>query len=114
LIYSKTWAEHLHHLGQVFEILLTHQLYVRQDKCQFGKTKVSYLGHIISPQEVAMDPKKIESVMGWPAPTTLKELRGFLGLTGYYRKFVQGYGAITKPLTELLKKNAFGWSSQAK
>jgi hypothetical protein len=113
LIYSKNWADHLHHIAQVFEILLTHHLFVRRDKCQFGKSEVCYLGHIISPQGVAMDPEKIESVMGWPKPTTLKELRGFLGLTGYYRKFVRGYGAIAKPLTELLKKNAFEWSSLA-
>lgn len=107
LIYSKNWAEHLHHAGQVFEILRTHQLFVKRDKCQFGKTKVCYLGHIISPQGVAMDPGKIDSITGWPNPTTLKALRGFLGLTGYYHKFIKGYGAIAKPLTELLKKKCF-------
>jgi hypothetical protein len=113
LIYSKTWPEHLIHLKEVLSILRMHHLLVRREKCQFGQKSISYLGHVISSQGVAMDGEKIEAMVQWPKPTTVKALRGFLGLTGYYRKFIQGYGSIAGPLTNLLKKNSFTWSELA-
>ncbi|KAD6795019.1 hypothetical protein E3N88_05915 [Mikania micrantha] len=78
-----------------------------------GKTTVDYLGHIISSQGVSMDPVKIQAVLDWPIPTSIKGLRGFMGLTGYYGKLIQSYGSIARPLTDLTKKNAFIWSKQA-
>jgi hypothetical protein len=71
---------------------------------------ISYLGHIISDTGVAMDPAKVEAVQAWPCPTTVKGLRGFLGLAGYYHKFIQNYGLITGSLSRLLKE-AFAWDS---
>jgi hypothetical protein len=113
LIYSKTWQAHLTHVDQVLHLLSKHKLFLKQSKCAFGISEVEYLGHIVGKDGVRVDPKKIEAMQNWPRPKTLKSMCGFLGLTGYYRKFVQNYGKITAPLTTLLKKNAFSWTPTA-
>lgn len=113
LIYSRTLEEHLNHLKKVFDILSEHKLFAKQSKCSFAQTRVEYLGHVIDENGVHTDPSKIEVMQNWPVPTNLKSLRGFLGLTGYYRKFIYQYGAIARPLTNLLKKDAFEWSNEA-
>jgi len=113
LIYSKSFTDHLKHLKWVMEILRTNQLFAKLSKCAFGKQEVEYLGHLISEEGVKADPAKITAMTNWPIPKTPKALRGFLGLTGYYRKFVQGYGGIAAPLTSLLKKESFQWNEWA-
>ncbi|KAJ8752504.1 hypothetical protein K2173_004792 [Erythroxylum novogranatense] len=97
----------------VFSLLQSHQLFVKLEKCQFGQQNVKYLGHIISNHGVAVDPEKIEAISAWPKPITQKAMRGFLGLCGYYRKFIQSFGKIAAPLTDMLKKNHFAWSKEA-
>jgi hypothetical protein len=113
LIYSSSWSEHLHHVRVVLTMLRQHRLAVKQSKCVFGSQSVAYLGHVISASGVAMDPAKVEAVQAWSAPQTPRALRGFLGLAGYYRKFIRNYGIIAGPLTQVLKKEAFVWSPEA-
>ncbi|KAL0282300.1 UNVERIFIED_CONTAM: Retrovirus-related Pol polyprotein from transposon [Sesamum angustifolium] len=113
LVYSKDLGIHLMHLKKVMELLKKHQLYAKKSKCSFAQLKVEYLGHIISWEGVAIDPQKVECMLKWHVATTVKALTGFLRLTGYYRKFIKGYGIITKPLMSLLKKDAFEWNPQA-
>ncbi|PKA66820.1 putative mitochondrial protein [Apostasia shenzhenica] len=113
LVYSKQWYEHLEHLKLVFDVLIKHSLKVKKGKCEFATHGIDYLGHHISVDGVSTDPAKIQAIMEWPTPNSLKELRGFLGLTGYYRRFIKGYGMASKPLTELLKQNSFSWTEQA-
>jgi RNase H-like domain found in reverse transcriptase len=88
-------------------------LYAKLSKCAFEVREIEYLGHLISAAGVVTDPKKIEAMLDWPRPTNVKVLRGFLGLADYYRKFIRGYGLLSKPLTDLLKKNGFKWNPQA-
>jgi len=107
VIYSLSYDEHLAHLKTSFEVLRQHTLFAKLSKCSFGKTQVEYLGHIITTYGVSTDPKKVSAMTEWPLPKTVKELRGFLGLTGYYRRFVKHYGVISKPLTSLLKRESF-------
>lgn len=107
LVYSTNLASHLTHLQQVLEVLAQHKLFAKFSKCQFGVTSVDYLGHVISSQGVAADPSKLQAIQEWPVPTSVSALRGFLGLSGYYRRFVRDYAAIAGPLTNLLKKQAF-------
>jgi hypothetical protein len=97
----------------VLQLLKEKQLYAKPSKCFFGVKEVYYLGHIVSHEGVKVDPNKIKAMMDWTIPKTLKNLRGFLGLTGYYRKFVRNYGRIAAPLTTLTKKDAFSWTPEA-
>lgn len=113
LIYSTDMNEHLKHLELVFQRLRDNHLYVKRSKCAFAQSKIEYLGHVISSQGVAADENKIIAMQQWPSPKNLKSLRGFLGLTGYYRRFVKHYGSLSRPLTNLLKKGAFKWNAQA-
>ena len=113
LIYSENLEEHLEHLRIVLQILREHQFFVKGTKCSFAQQQLEYLGHIISDKGVQTGLDKTMAMAQWPTPQTTTELRGFLGLTGYYRKFVQSYGIIAKPLTQLLKKQAFVWTPEA-
>lgn len=105
LVYSKTWADHIQHLQSVFQLLWDDQWQIKLSKCAFARQEIAYLGHVISAQGVATDPAKVATVASWPVPMNCKELRGFLGLAGYYRKFVRHFAVIAKPLTQLLKKH---------
>lgn len=82
-------------------------------KCSFGTNQIHYLGHVISERGVETEPEKVKDIVRWPRPANLKQLRGFLGLTGYYRRFIKDYGKICRPLTQLLRKDAFEWNNEA-
>jgi len=114
LIYGPSFDQHLTHLRTIFEVLRSNQLFIKKTKCAFGQRQLEYLGHLISKEGVSIDPKKVEAMVAWPKPKTVKALRGFLGLTGYYCRFVKDYGIIIKLLTELLKKEGFNWGLKAK
>jgi len=104
LIYSPSFEEHLQHISAVLGVLKRDKWHVKLSKCDFAKQKIAYLGHVISTEGVSTDESKISTIVHWTRPTTLKELRGFLGITGYYRKFIRHYAVISQPLTALLKK----------
>lgn len=86
-------------------MLRSNQLYAKKSKCIFGATQVEYLGHVISQGVVSMDRTKVDGVLDWSPLTSVNELRGFLGLSGYYKRFLRGYGLLVKPLTVLLKND---------
>lgn len=112
LVHSEDEPTHVRLLRQVFQILKQHQFKINRSKCSFARPSLTYLGHEISGDGVRTDRKNIRAVENWPTPTSVKEVRGFLGLAGYYRKFVRQFGVISRPLTDLLKKNiVFRWTN---
>ncbi|GAU32562.1 hypothetical protein TSUD_218200 [Trifolium subterraneum] len=112
LIYSRSHHEHVARLALVFQTIRENNLFLNKSKCSFASLKVEYLGHFITKEGVSTDPSKIMVVSNWPQPQNLKQLRGFLGLAGYYRRFVKDFGKIAKPLTDLLKKDNFVWNEE--
>ncbi|KAL0562094.1 hypothetical protein IC582_002544 [Cucumis melo] len=111
LIYSKTEAEHEEHLRMVLQTLRDNKLYAKFSKCEFWLKQVSFLGHVVSKAGVSVDPAKIEAVTGWTRPSTVSEVRSFLGIAGYYRRFVENFSRIATPLTQLTRKGVpFVWS----
>jgi hypothetical protein len=113
LIYRKTWEDHLKHVDEILNIMEEQSLYAKESKCEFGMTEVLYLGHIIGEQGVQVHQEKIQAILDWPIPKTLTELKGFLGICSYYRRFVKGFSQLCTPLTDLTKKGAFKWSDEA-
>ncbi|XP_022933277.1 uncharacterized protein LOC111440356 [Cucurbita moschata] len=110
LIYSKTDLEHQEHLRKALTILRENKLYAKFSKCEFWLRQVSFLGHVVSKDEIFVDPNKIEAVTKWKRPTTITEIRSFLELAGYYRRFVKDFARIATPLTQLTKKGVpFVW-----
>ncbi|KAD3640471.1 hypothetical protein E3N88_29694 [Mikania micrantha] len=110
LIYSRDKELHFHHLQTALELLHSQQFFAKASKCCFGQSKVLFLGHVVTAIGVQVDEEKISAVLSWPIPNNVKAVRGFLGLTGYYRRFVRNYGILARPLTNLTKKDGFKWT----
>jgi hypothetical protein len=111
LIYSRSMEKHEEHLQIVLQQLQEHQLYAKFSKCEFWIKEVPFLGHVVSPEGITVDPSKVKEVLDWKPLTSVSEVRSFLGLAGYYRQFISHFSKITKPITELLKKgNKYVWS----
>jgi len=111
LIYSRTLEEHTHHLRTTLKVLRKNELYAKLSKCEFWLRKVAFLGHVVSNERVSVDPQKIETVSNWPKLKNLTEVRSFLGLAGYYSRFVPNISKIATPLTNLTRKaTRFEWT----
>ncbi|KAJ0537730.1 putative nucleotidyltransferase, Ribonuclease H [Helianthus annuus] len=111
LVFSKSRVEHEDHLRTVLGTLRQEKLYTKFSKCDFWLEQVAFLGHIVSAEGITMDPSKVEAITKWPRPTSVTEVRSFLGLAGYYRRFVEGFSILALPLTQLLRKGVkFSWN----
>jgi len=110
LVYSKTHADHMMHLEYALQTLRQQKLYAKKSKCEFNKSEISFLGHVINSNGITMEPSKVDAVMKWPQPRNIHDIRSFLGLAGYYRRFVKDFSRVAAPLTNLLHKNTpFNW-----
>ena len=110
LVYSKNEQKHEQHLRIVLQTLREKQLYAKLSKCDFWLKEVSFLGHIVSVERIRVDPTKVEAIVNWKPPRNVTEVRIFLSLAGYYRRFVKGFSIIPSPVTKLLRKGVkFEW-----
>ena len=115
LIYSQSELEHEYHLRIVLQLLRDHQLYAKFSKCEFWLTNVRFLGHVVSASGVSVDPEKVEAVMSWDRPKLVFEIRSFLGLDGYYRRFIEDFSRLVAPMTRLTQKEVkFDWDDRCK
>jgi len=113
LVYSKSYLEHEQHLRQVLMTLKERRLYAKLSKCEFWLNEVIFLGHIISAEGISVDPRKVEAVLKWERPTNITEIRSFLGLAGYYRRFIEGFSTIAIPMTRLTRKETkWEWTQE--
>ncbi|XP_057793062.1 uncharacterized protein LOC131009667, partial [Salvia miltiorrhiza] len=113
LIYSKNDQEHENHLRIILETLKTEKLFAKFSKCEFWLKEVMFLGHIVSADGIKVDPAKVQAVREWKSPTTPNEIRSFLGLAGYYRRFIEGFSKIARPMTQLLRKGIkYKWNEE--
>jgi hypothetical protein len=113
LIYSKNEEEHAQHLRIVLTRLREHKLYAKFSKCAFWLEEIQFLGHVLSARGIAVDPSKVKDILEWKPPTTVHQVRSFLGLAGYYRRFIPDFSKLVKPITSLLKNDIkFNWSSK--
>jgi hypothetical protein len=113
LIYSKNEEEHAKHLRIVLTCLREHQLYAKFSKCTFWLEEIQFLGHVLSAKGIAVDPSKVKDILEWKSPTSVHQVRSFLGLASYYHRFIPDFSKIVKPITGLLKNDAkFDWSSK--
>jgi hypothetical protein len=113
LIYSKSLEEHEDHLRHVLQRLKEKWLYAKFSKCEFWLDKVVFLGHVVSKDSISVDTKKVEAVVNWERPTSVHEIKSFLGMAGYYRRFVEVFSKLLGPLTALTRKNAcFLWMDE--
>jgi hypothetical protein len=111
LVYSRNEEEHEGHLRLVLQKLRDHKLYAKLSKCEFWLKQVTFLGHVISKGGISVDPSKVQDVLSWKAPTSVSDIQSFLGLAGYYRRFIKGFSKISKPMTKLLEKDKqFKWT----
>jgi hypothetical protein len=111
LVYSKSEEEHEEHLRLALQKLREHRLYAKLSKCEFWMNQVAFLGHVISKGGIFVDPSKVKDVLSWNAPTSVGDIRSFLGLAGYYRRFIEGFSKISMLMTELLEKEKkFEWT----
>jgi hypothetical protein len=111
LVYSRSEEEHEGHLLLVLQKLRDHKLYVKLSKCEFWLKQVAFLGHVILKGGIFIDPSMVQDVLSWKAPTSVSDIRSFLGLAGYYQRFMEGFSKISKPMTELLEKDKkFEWT----
>src|SRR5690606_2532057 len=112
LIYSNDEASHTLHVRKVLQLLSDAQLQVNSDKCQFHVTTVEFLGYVISPNGISMDPAKVNAITSWPAPNSVRDIQVFLGFANFYRRFIKNFSKIVAPITRLLKKDvAFVWDA---
>jgi hypothetical protein len=115
LIYSRSEEEHEEHFCLVLHKLREHRLYAKVTKCEFWMKQVAFLGHIISKGGISVDPSQVQDVLSWNAPTSVGDIWSFLGLAGYYRRFIKRFLKISKPMTELLEKDKkFEWMPTCK
>ena len=102
VIFSSTFQEHFEHLEAVFSHLAEHNLKLKASKCEFLNSENTYLGHVVSEEGIQTDPEKLEAIRTWPVPQNVKEVRSFPGFTGYYRRFINNYASVARPLNDLL------------